>query len=793
MRVYLFLLLSFFSIHQLYAQHFIKGRIITASERTGLEGAAITCGTKGTVSSVDGTFEISLERGKHTITTSFLGYESQLTAIDVPYSGILLIQLKEQSRMLNTTVVYAQKDYPMTVTHIDQKTLNKQNFGQDLPILLNFQPSVVTTSDGGNGVGYTGMRIRGTDPARINVTVNGIPVNDPESHGVFWVNMSDFASSTQQVSIQRGAGSSVNGAAAFGASVNINTIPASDKAFAEVGSSYGSFNTWRTNASFSTGKIKDKLSIYGRLSRTHTDGYIDNAWGDLRSFFLSGRYETKAGTFTANVFSNDEQTFQAWDGVSAENIANGNRRFNQLARYDNEIDQYKQSHYHLLYHLQKGQWTWNAGLHYTRGKGFFEQFKEDAKLSSYNMPNIVLGDTVIKRTDLIRRKWLDNHFVGGIFSAQYVSKSVLADAPVLDVVIGGGANQYWGRHYGEVIWAKYMGDSKIRHRYYDNDAKKLDANIYVKANYQLAEGLFLFGDLQYRHIYYQFVGPNISGITGETVDTNQADKLYFFNPKAGVNYRWDRHHLYGSFAVAQKEPTRDEYTESSQGSRPRPEKLYNWEAGYRYQGGIFSAEANAYWMRYIDQLVVTGQINDVGAYTRTNIPDSYRAGIELQAALRLHRNLEWHINSTFSRNKVSDFKEYLDDYDAGGQKLITYKNTDIALSPNIVAASQLIYKLRGWEFALLSKYVGKQYLDNTQNAQRSIAAYHTQDVRISYGLSNKYFDQFSISLLVNNITNTMYSSNGYTYGYIAEDQEIRERFYYPQAGTNYMLALRMRI
>ncbi|GAB4332148.1 MAG: TonB-dependent receptor [Flammeovirgaceae bacterium] len=750
---------------------------------------------KGTFTDLNGYFKIqNLEQGNKTLLISMVGYKTLEYLVELNQHTEVNIKLTPDIISLGSPIIYALREYPITKTEINAEELEKNNFAQDLPIQLNFQTSLVTTSDAGAGVGYTGMRIRGTDLTRINVTFNGIPINDSESHGVFWVNTPDLASSIDQITIQRGVGTSTNGAGAFGASLNITTQRPQKEAFASTSQSFGSFNTWKHNVELGTGLIKNKFSFYGRLSKIKSDGFIDKASADLKSFYFSGAYTSKIGNLTANIFSGKEITFQAWNGVPEEYIKEGNRTYNELAKYDNEIDNYQQDHYQLLYDKQFNEnWKINAAIFLTNGKGYFEQYKENQSPADYNMTDIIVGADTIESTNLIRRRWLDNQFYGTVFSVNYNSANKLNDKPILDITFGGGYNYYKGHHFGEVIWAQFMGNNPIRHKYYDNNAEKTDFNLYTKANYQVFENFFAFADLQIRKIDYSFLGL-VTDAQGSVFPADQNVRLTFFNPKIGLSYVRGTHEWYSTFGVANKEPNRDDFTNSSQQSRPKHETLYNLELGYNKSWNNFILNINYYLMKYKNQLILTGKINDVGAYTRTNALDSYRQGIELQGKWLVTNKLTIDANATFSENKINNFVEYLDDYDNGGQVAINHGKTDIVLSPNLIAASQIAYKpTQNFEISLLSKYVGKQFLDNTSTDTRSIKEYNTQDIRFRYSFSTKDFKEINVGVLINNVFDKKYESNGYTYGWIYEQQTTYQNYYYPQAGRNFMCTVNIKI
>ncbi len=769
-----------------YAQKNITGTVTDAADKQPLPGASIrVIGTqRGIVTKSDGTFSLTnLPANAQTLEISYLGYEKQRVTLD--NSQTLQVELVRSSFMADEVVVSATRANQrtgMAFTNVGGEEIQKQNLGQDLPVLLNFQPSLVSTSDAGAGIGYTGFRIRGSDASRINVTLNGIPYNDAESQGLFWVNMPDFASSTTSIQIQRGVGTSTNGAGAFGATVNVQTNEFRKEAYAETNHSAGSFNTLKNNILVGSGLINGKFTVDARLSRLTSDGYIDRAGSNLKSFYLSGAYFGKKSFVRLNVFSGIEKTYQAWNGVP-ESLLKTNRTYNEFT-YDNQTDNYQQDNYQLLSsHQLSRNWTFNFNLHYTKGRGYFEEYKPKQNLSDYGLLPVVIGGVTIDTTTLIRRKWLDNDFYGTVFSFDYDSFKKLK------VNIGGGWNKYTGKHFGEVIWARFASNSNIRTRYYDDDALKTDLNFYAKAYYQLTEQLNVFGDVQFRKVHYDFYGI---GSLGQ--NTQQQADLHFFNPKVGLNYQINEHHsAYASFSVAHREPNRDDYTQSTVQSRPKAEALQDWEAGYRYQSGKLALNVNGYYMNYRDQLVLTGKLNDVGSPTRTNAGKSYRSGVEVEGAFQFTKTLTLNANATFSRNKIKAFTAFYDNYDVYDenglqtQTQASYSNTDISFSPNVIAGGQLLWKpVKNLELGWLAKYVGKQYLDNTQDESRKLNSYFTNDIRAIYSIKPKFVKEINLSLLVNNVFNKLYESNGYTFSYTSEGQFVTENYYYPQAGFNFL-------
>jgi len=795
------------------AQFTLSGAVTEAGTGQPLPGASVSPGgtSRGTVTGPEGRYQLTnLPAGRYTVVFSFVGFARQTRQVDLAGDLVLDVALPRTTVLAEEVIVTATRaahNAPLAFTNVDKAALARRNFGQDLPFLLNETPSVVVTSDAGAGVGYTGIRIRGSDPTRINVTVNGIPLNDAESHGVFWVNMPDFVSSVDNIQVQRGVGTSTNGAAAFGATISLQTETLNPEPYAEVNNAYGSFHTRRHTVKVGTGLLGGKWAFDGRLSRLASEGYIDRGRSDLNSFFVSGGYHGRKTVLKTNVFSGREVTYQSWYGVpearlkgdvpgmrayiernglsdaDARNLLESGRTYNYYT-YEDQTDNYRQDHYQFLFsHEPAAGWNLNAALHYTRGRGYYEEYRPGDALADYGLPDLTLGDSTIRSSDIVRRRWLDNHFYGFTYSAAYGKPGKW------NTVLGGGWNRYQGVHFGEITWARFAGNANVRQRYYDNDAWKNDFNAYAKLNYQVLDRLNAYADVQFRHVGYSFLGYN-----QRLENVQQRVQYSFFNPKAGLTYQLgNAGSLYASYAVSHREPTRDDFTQSSPDSRPRPERLGNWEGGYRRQGKTTRLGANLYYMHYRNQLVLTGQINDVGAYVRTNIPRSYRAGLELDGSLQLLEGLEWTANVTFSRNKIRDFRQFIDDYDSGEQRLDAYRETDISFSPGLVGSSTLTYSpLKDLSVALVSKYVGRQYLDNTSDESRRIDPFLVNDVRINYAFKTRLVKEVGVNLLVSNVLDHRYASNGYTYGYYAGGQRVTENFYYPQAGTNFLASVNLR-
>lgn len=671
--------------------------------------------------------------------------------------------------------IRAGENAPFTKTNMGRKTIEKLNLGQDIPFLLNQTPSVVINSDAGNGIGYTGIRIRGTDATRINVTLNGIPYNDAESQGTFFVDLPDFSSSTGSIQIQRGVGTSSNGAGAFGGSINFSTNELNKLAYAEINNSYGSFDTWKNTVRAGTGLLGDHFTADIRLSNISSSGYIDRASSNLKSFYFSTAYIDARRSLRLNIFSGKEKTYQAWYGISEADLIAGNRTVNYAGMekpgvpYDNETDNFRQDHYQLFFHEQINEvLSFNTAFFLTKGEGYYEQYKAGEDYGDYN---ILLTGT----TDLVRQLWLDNDYYGNIFSLQYKSKRSQA-------TLGGALTAYDGQHFGEVTWAS-NGLPEPRHRWYDHEADKKDLTIYLKELYRLNDHWHLFGDIQFRYVQYKIDGfrnnPSIS----------VSNNYRFFNPKAGISY--DRNGWKGflSYAMANKEPNRDDF-EAGITQQPRPEKLHDFEMGIERGRKRYNWAATLFYMRYKDQLVLTGKINDVGAYTRTNIPESYRMGIEVQGGVLFAEWLRAGGNISLSRNKVTDFTEFIDDYDNGGQKMNTYGSADIAYSPNIVGAATVeLIPFKNLELALINKYVGDQYLDNTTNEERKLDAFYVMDARILYTINPKWLKEVRIIGQVNNVIGKEYEPNGYTFSYIYGGAQVTENYYFPMAGRNFMIGL----
>ena len=676
-------------------------------------------------------------------------------------------ELKE----VTVSSVRAKDKNPITYTNVSVAEIAPRNLGQDIPVLLQYLPSVVSTTDAGNGVGYTYMRVRGSDGSRINVTLNGIPFNDSESQGTFFVNLPDFASSLESVQLQRGVGTSTNGAGAFGASLNMQTKSYQEEAFAEIANSFGSFNTRKHTLSFGTG-LHNNFELNGRISNISSDGFIDRASSDMFGYFFNANYVTETSLLRLMAFGGKEKTYQAWYGLEDPEKLRNDRTFNsagmyfdedgKMQFYDNETDNYWQNHFQLHWSEKWSEkWVSNAALHYTKGKGYFEQYREDEDLTEYNLPAFN-GNPI---SDLVRKRWLDNDFYGATFSLNYRNGKT-------DLLFGGAANRYLGLHFGEVVWTQnYIPNPN---RYYDNYGNKDDVNFYAKISQDVDSKLNLFVDLQYRMVFYEATSFRFEDVN---------DTFRFFNPKAGLNYQLNsKNAFYGYFGIANKEPRRDDYESGA----INPERLFDYELGWKYNSKNIRFNANAFYMRYIDQLVLTGALNDGGAPVFTNSGNSYRLGLEIESVIRLSDKFLISPNITLSQNKNEDFF-----FQRDGQ-LQNLGNTNIAYSPNIIAGNIITYSpIKLLNISLLSKFVGEQYMGNIDSEYSKLRDYTVNDLNITYEWKiNKGIKSIYFSGLVNNIFDREYESNGYFYNFDDDSSGSTITFegagFYPQAGINFL-------
>lgn len=789
------------------AQFTLSGKL-AASNGEVLPGASISVkgSYKATSTDANGHYALSnLKAGNYTILASFVGFASSEFTVEVKSDSqkdIVLSKSDVLTDEVTVTATRAGQKTPVAYSSIGKEELQKQNLGQDVPYLLSMMPSVVVSSDAGTGVGYTAMRIRGSDQTRINVTINGIPLNDPESHNVYWVDLPDFASSAENIQVQRGVGTSTNGAGAFGGTVNLMTSAINKEAYASYESSAGSFGTFKNSVKAGSGLLSNGFTSDFRYARVKSNGYIDRGSSDLESLYGSIGYYKAKGLVRLNIFSGHEKTYQAWYGIpkiklnndkaaieqyiannwlddeDANNLRNSDPRTYNQCTYRNEVDDYTQQHYQLLYSYQlSNELTLDGATHYTRGFGYYENYKKDKKLADFGMPNIRLSSgEIIKKTDLIRRKWLDNDFFGTTLSLHYKKG-------ILDANIGGAGNKYVGDHFGRVVWAQYSSVKDNDFEYYFNKGKKTDYNFFSKFSVDILKNLTAFADLQYRHIDFEIKG-------NENVVMDISKNFSFFNPKFGLFMDLGNvGKAYSSFSIANREPNRNNYTDNIGQLQPKSERLSDLEVGYNFSNDWMLVGANYYYMSYQDQLVQTGQINDVGDAIMVNVPKSYRSGLELTASLR-YDNFKWEANYTFSKNKIKDFSEYVPTSDENwtptGYQINKLGETNIAMSPEHILSSNLNYSLKGLSLSFLTKYIGSQYIDNTSSSDRQLSAYWLHNLLINYTLKTRFVKEIGFNLMINNLFDAKYVSNAWTARSYVGTTEVVYDGYFPQAGRNFL-------
>jgi iron complex outermembrane receptor protein len=788
------------------AQFTIKGFVVEEKTNKPVEEATVSLEKDGTniytkSTDANGYYEFKglKKKGLYQIAVQHVSMQKRTVDADVE-SGITTanIALPDYSYFLEPLEVKslrASEKAPFAKTNITAKELAKNNLGQDLSFLLNQTPSVVINSDAGNGIGYTGIRIRGSDGTRINTTINGIPYNDAESQGTYFVDLPDIASSVNSIQIQRGVGSSSNGAGAFGASLNISTNEFNENAYGEINNSYGSFNSWKNTVKAGSGLINNHFTVDTRLSSITSDGFIDRAATNMKSLYFSAAYISKKSTVRFNLITGKEKTYQAWNGVP-ESLLATDRTYNSVGTekpgepYNNETDNYQQDHYQLFFtHSFNDYLSFNTALFLSKGRGYYEQYKGVAaeteagstsgtSFENYGLSNPVFGTDTLTNTDLVRQLWLDNKYYGQILSLQYKKDKD-------KLTFGGGWNRYEGKHYGNIIWAQ-TGIPKD-YQWYDLNAVKTDVNVYTKWEHSLSRELNVYADIQYRNVQYKMNGFEHN----PTVFVNR--KFNFINPKAGITYSFNGLQTFFSYALGNKEPNRDDF-EAGIANQPKYETLHDFELGAEKRTAHYSFGATGYYMLYKNQLILSGQINDVGAYTRVNIPNSFRMGIELQGKAIIANWMNAGANLTFSKNKIKRSDEYLDDYDNGGQVAISHKNTDISFSPSVISGITVnLLPVKNGEISLSGKYVSRQYLDNTQDVTRSLHPYFTEDIRFTYTIKNKLFKEMNIIAAVYNVFNKKYEPNGYTFSYIYSGKTTTENYYFPMAGTNFLAGVNIRL
>ena len=778
MRIIYFLLLITYTSTSAQ-QYTISGKVIN-NNLDVLSGASIKIEetNQGTSSDSNGEFTLTLDKGNYTILISYTGFQSTEKEIfleeDKKLNFILLVDNLILDEVL-VTAVRASPNTPITYSNLSKKEISKRNLGQDIPILLNYLPSVISSSDAGAGIGYTYLNVRGSNSERINVTINGIPYNDAESHGTFWVNLGDFASSTENLQLQRGVGTSTNGSGAFGASLNILTDVISEEASGEISNSFGSYNTRKHTVKFSTGKLNNHFEISGRLSKIYSDGYVNRAFSDLKSYFIQGSYSNESSLIKALSFGGSERTYQSWYGLDANQLSE-DRRQNPYT-YENEVDDYNQNHYQLHWNKKlNNNWSTNLGLNYTKGSGFFEQYKTDEKAEDFN--NIINDNS-----NVIVRRWLDNNFYVINFNATFKNKD-------LNLVSGLSYSNYSGDHFGEVIWGNdLVSHASIGDRYYMSDALKKDMNIFSKATYSISEEFSAYLDLQGRFVNYE-----TAGLTSDRVPIDINTNFNFFNPKLGFIYKIkDQNSLYLSYAKAQREPNRNDF----ENGVSEEERLDDYELGWRYNKEDFSFSSNLYFMNYSNQLVLTGEIDDVGAPIRATSGNSYRLGMEIDSDIKIGQNFSIRTNAAISSNKNKDFKASING------NLENLGNTPISFSPNLIIGNILTYETNEkLQFSFLSKYVGKQYMSNLNSNitnQDVLESYFTSDINLGYTIETKRgFTSIVINAIINNIFNKKYVDRGYYYTYNYPDNNGNiitgdGAGYYPQATTNFLIGISFKL
>ncbi|SMO80945.1 iron complex outermembrane recepter protein [Saccharicrinis carchari] len=806
-KLFLSILVCIASLQLAWAQYSVSGKV-TDTQNNPLIGAAVLLNSQGmgTVTDVNGNFIINnLKADNYELHVSYLGYKQKKRQLVVERDVKLQIVLIEKSVLTGEVVVTSIKagnKTPVAKTNVSREELKALNAADDIPLLLSMTPSVVSSTESGIGVGNSSFRIRGTDATRINITVNGIPLNDSESQGVYWVNMPDFSSSVGEVQVQRGVGTSTNGGAAFGASINFNTTGYHAEPFTEISSTAGSFNTFKNSINASTGLLMDKYSFDVRYSDLQSDGYVDYAFSDHQSLYMSATMHLENSFIKANIIHGDQRTGISWWGIDKDMLKT-DRTYNPAGQYTDEYgneryyedqtDNYIQTHYQLFYSQNIGsKWLANTALHYTDGEGFYEQYKEDEEFEAYGwQPEIRQSGDTITSSDMIRQKWLASDFYGFTASLNYHDEN-------LQMNFGGGWNKHDGDHYGKVIWARYGGTSEKEDEWYRNKGVKRDYNVYAKVNYQISPKLNVFGDLQYRGIEY-----TMSGLDDDLTDRNlarldQHHQYDFFNPKAGVFYSLNRNHqMYASYAVANREAARADFKEARGDAKatPQPERLNDVEVGYHYKSAKLAANINFYYMFYKDQLIPTGEKSSVGYTIMTNVEDSYRTGVELNLGVQILPRLRWDGNATFSKNIVKDFVHTFDpdgNHETNNNVLTYYGDTQIAYSPGVIANSTFNFDaLSNTNIKLITKHVGEQYYDNTETASRKLSDYTVFNAIATQAFYPGWMKKVELQLSVNNLFNTQYVSNAYGGSYAYNGEEIFWAAYFPQAGTHAFLRVRL--
>ena len=782
----LFFIVSFMlvSLNLTAQQYEITGKVTDGKTPLTTAIVRVEGASTGTQTNSEGEYSLTLSAGNYVLI--FSNGNQKKIPITLDRNLVLNVDMSDAAEELEEVFLSAVRvsaESPITHSNLSNEEIEDRNLGQDIPSLMQYMPGVVTTSDAGAGIGYSSIRVRGTESRGVNVTINGVPYNDAESQGTFWVNLGDFASSVENLQLQRGVGTSTNGAGAFGASINVLTDRYKVEPSAEIANSFGSYNTRKHTVKFSTGLFHDHWEFSGRASVIKSDGYIDRASSDLKSYFFQGTYVDGGTQIKALTFGGSEVTYQAWDGIDAQQLEE-NRRFNpagayeddegNLQFYENHVDDYKQDHYQLLWNQKYGHgWSSNLALHYTYGRGFYESYRAEEDLADYGLEPFMANGEEITESDLVTRKWLVNDFYGTTFNVKYEQEN-------LEVIAGGAWNNYLGDHFGEITYTRFAPSSSPLQRYYDNQSQKSDLNVFGKATVAVSENFSLFGDIQVRRIHYE-----VDGVEEEETPFYVDDRHTFFNPKAGMTYELsDANQLYFSFARAHREPNRTDY----ENGNPEPEELNDYELGWRFKNSVVQINTNLYYMDYNNQLVLTGELNDVGAPIRRNSGSSYRAGVEVDVMVKFSEKLTWRYNYAISRNKND---EWFATWDG---ELKSFGRTDISYSPEIVAGNILEFRpVENLELKFLSKYVGEQYMSNLENDSSLLEDYFINDFNIQYTWKDApLFEEIVFTGLVNNIFDKEYVSNGYYYTYEWDGLTYEGAGYYPQATRNFLAGVTLR-
>lgn len=783
-RVFIFfycLCASFYCFGQTYN---IEGQVSKDNKPLAKVNVNVEDTTQATYTDKNGHYRLELPKGKYTLV--FVYGNQKKIHVNLNKNKTLDIDMTGVSNQLEEVFISSLRvdaDSPMTYSNMSHEEIDKQNLGQDIPILMNDMPNVVSTSDAGNGIGYTGIRVRGSDATRVNVTLNGVPLNDAESQGTIWVDLGDFTNSVEDLQLQRGVGTSTNGAGAFGASLNVRTDQITENPSAEITNTYGSFNTHKHQFKFNTGRFNKHFAVSGNVSYLKSDGYRDRAFSDLKSYYFQGLYESENTKIKALAFGGNEETYQAYYGITPEQLER-NRKFNPAGMYkdstgttkfyDNQTDNYKQNHYQLMWHqTYDPHWSSNLTFHYTRGKGYYESYHEDADLQNYGLSNFEHNNSTITTSDLVNRKWLDNDFYGTVFDVDYKKKGT-------KLTFGGAWNRYTGDHYGDVIYTRFSRQNEPFAHYYDNNGTKIDFNAYAKATLALTDKFSAFGDLQLRHISYKTKGPY------EQEDFSVSDRFTFFNPKVGLTYEFNpSNEFYASYARANKEPNRGDYKSAVLGQEnpkyPEEESLNDFELGWRHNSGRFQLNSNIYYMNYHNQLVLTGEIDPQGRFIRKNSGKSYRLGLELDADIKVSPKFDIRPNLALSHNQNKDYKTTLED------EIKEYGSTKISFSPQIVGGNELRYApIKNLNLSFFTKFVGNQYMSNIEAEASKLDSYWVNNLTIEYNwTSAPVFKKITFTAMINNIFDEKYISNG---NYTPDGGPL----YYPQAGINVLTGIKLK-